>query len=300
MIGRRLVPVLIADGHTVIASVRKMSPNMPHVHKLIVGDLFDEAVRNKLMRGLHGAAGQSVVIHLAGMNGVSACHSNPSSAIQSNTFLTAFLVESAVACGVKRFFFASSGLVYGSFSGLNPIEESLCPAPKSVYAASKLAAETMIQGYSIGRDISCEILRFSNVYGPESPSDSVVGTIISQLREGENVKTKSFDSVRDFIFIDDVIEAFRKLLLVKYQRGCTVTNISYGTGINIGQLVHHALRAAGLPPKNGSDVPSDISSDDQLVLSNTLLKSRTGWQPQYNIASGLRQCFAEKSAAECV
>ena len=289
MIGRRLVPALIEEGHHVIAASRKRIDEFSGIEDHVQGDLLDEKVRSRALQGLFRHKENSVVIHLAGLNNVAACRSNAGDAFNENTILTLRILESMKSSGVKRLLFASTGHVYGQ-TGTAPVAETALPHPFSIYAASKLAAEALMEVYAKEAAFACEILRFSNVYGPESPEETAVGTVLSQVAGGaKNISVADPFPIRDFIYIDDAVHAMRLLLRQELCPGCRVTNVSTGTATSIGQLVNEALVAGGGVPQSFNN----IVSEDRLLLSNAVLKTRTGWSPRYSLSAGLKACLQE-------
>jgi UDP-glucose 4-epimerase len=291
MIGRCLIPVLTSNGHNVVAVVRKPceyeSLKMPDVY-IIEGDLKDENICNKAMETIsHNKADWKAVVHLAGIKDVAFSKLNPVSLVSNNVSVTAKLLFAATTYKIKRFVFASTTLVYGR-QDVEPVTETCMPFPRSIYAATKLAAEALVSGFAAEHEMSSEIARISNIYGPESPENTVVGKVISQIRRGDKVEVLSRTPVRDFVFINDVIESLYRLLITTVTPGCKITNISSGTGTSIGKIVDTALQIAGIRP----NILDEQNTDDRLVFSNELLKIRTGWSPRRSIHEGLSLCLS--------
>ncbi len=120
----------------------------------------------------------------------------------------------------ESFLFASSAAVYGERK--EACRETDSPNPESPYTASKLAAEYYCRVYARTYGIPVSILRFFNVLGPgQSPRHS--GAVTSFLNEASQGRPPTIygdgKQTRDFIFVEDVVEAILKTLDTKLQPG---------------------------------------------------------------------------------
>jgi UDP-glucose 4-epimerase len=255
----------------------------------IRGDLGDNGVLGNALDALvaKGLPGESrAVIHLAGSGDVETARRDPITVFKENVIRTSELLEGCRRVNVRRFLYPSSGLVYGR-RGQGLFTEESVPRPDSLYAATKLAVEALVQGYAVDYEFSCDIVRLSNIYGPESPENTVVGTILWQIREGKNVRPRSLSAVRDFIYVGDAVIGFIRLLQAGAETGYRLINLSTGVGTSIGELVRTALMVAGrdVVDQNGPPQPAE----DIVILSNQRLAVRTGWKPSRSLIEGLRE-----------
>jgi UDP-glucose 4-epimerase len=283
MIGKHLIPALMNKGHEIIpVDIQFGTENWENI---LIGDLLDDEFLNIVLTKLLSLkCNKKAVIHLAGISNVTEAKKDPILLAKINTLLTVKILSSVQSYGIDRFLFPSTGLVYGSGKE-NPITEDDFTAPGSVYAASKLAAECFIQGFASEKNLSCEIFRLSNVFASDSSEATVVGRIINQIRKGMDINVATRVPIRDFIFIDDVVEAICRLLVVTSQPGCSITNVSTGVGTSIGKLVDFAYEISNKIIINTLD---DEKTRDCFVLSNALLYKRTGWKPLFSVNDGLR------------
>lgn len=291
-IGRRLVPLLLKRGHSVIASAREA--HGADGCTPIAGDLAAPTVRQAAMSALvRQGAERCALIHLAAFADAAAVRLQCAQAFASNVQLTQQLLETAVEFKVPRFLLASTGLVYSAASA-SPIVEDAPLAPRSYYAATKLAAEALVQGYAAEGCLRGEIFRLSNVYGPDSPENTVSGRILAQLRRREAIQVATREPVRDFIYVDDAASAICAHLENSGTQACRVTNISSGRGVSIGELADtaNAIYLGQQAPEPGQ--ASDTA--DRFVLCNDLLRGGFGWNAQFTLIDGLRACLREQSA----
>jgi len=181
-----------------------LTPNsLPQVD-LVIGDIRDPETCEKCCQNI------DVIIHLAANTGVPQSVEDPRLDMESNVIGTFNMLEGARKNGVKRFVFASSGAPAGEV--VPPIHEELPPHPVSPYGASKLAGEGYCSAYYKTFGIETVALRFSNVYGPgSSHKSSVVAKFIKQALNGETLVIYGDGTqTRDFIYIDDLINAIQK------------------------------------------------------------------------------------------
>ena len=171
--------------------------------ELVVGDITDYKTCYNCCQGI------DVIVHLAANTGVGPSVEDPRKDMESNVIGTFNMLEAARHNNVKRFVFASSGAPVGEWEP--PIHEELAPHPVSPYGASKLAGEGYCSCYYRTFDLETITLRFGNVYGPGSThKNSVVAKFIKQAIKGETLEIYGDGTqTRDFIYIDDLIQAIR-------------------------------------------------------------------------------------------
>ena len=173
-------------------------------YQLIQADITDAHLANKACEGI------DVIIHLAANTGVPKSVENPRLDMESNVIGTFNILEAARANNIKKLIFASSGAPAGEVNP--PIHEELAAHPVSPYGASKLAGEGYCSSYYRTFGIETISLRFGNVYGPGSVhKSSVVAKFIKSALRGETVEVYGDGAqTRDFIYIDDLIDAILK------------------------------------------------------------------------------------------
>ncbi len=268
-IGRLLTQRLILAGVDVIGI------DLPEV------DVLDS---NALSAAFQSAPG-STVIHLAALSDAGQCEQDPAQAFRKNSLSVAYVLQACVAHKISRLIFPSTAYVYGTrYKG--DLKEDAEPCPEGIYALSKLTAETMIKGYAAIYNLSCDILRISNIYGPDVKPNTVLGEIISQSQRQGTISLRDVSPVRDFIYIDDIIETFSRLIIAP-PAGFSVLNISTGRGTSIAELAALFCQVHGLSTQIVMNTSANTS---RLVLNNAALHQRLGWKPTIDLKEGLRNC----------
>ena len=181
--------------------------NTSSIHKapagveLLVGDILDERLAIDITKNI------DVIVHFAANTGVGPSIENPRQDLLVNAIGTFNYLEAARINSVKKFIFASSGATVGNKNP--PIHEEIAPHPISPYGASKLAGEGYCSAYNRTYGLDTIALRFGNVYGPGSIyKTSVVAKFIRTAIAGGALEIYGDgDQTRDFIYIDDLIDA---------------------------------------------------------------------------------------------
>lgn len=225
-IGSNLAQRLLIDGHEVIGVddySNGFEKNVPNGVKMIVSDLRNENISSLLPKKV------DVIMHLAGQASGENSFSDPVDDLSRNATTTLNLIRYGREASVSRLIFASSMSCYGDIDGERADENTLC-RPKSCYAVAKLAAERYLHVF--GDDLPFTSFRLFNVYGPgqnlANLRQGMISIFLAQALQGGRVQVKgSLDRFRDFIWIDDVVEAF---VLAGTSDNATGQTLNLGTG----------------------------------------------------------------------
>jgi len=238
-IGSRLAAHLIDEGHKVVTidnlSTGKES-NIPPQVEFLKGDCFDSQILCQLESARFDA-----IFHIAGQSSGEISFENPVYDLQTNGQSTLQLLQLCRKIGCKKFIYASSMSVYGDTPD-EPIAESHYPQPKSFYAVGKLASEQYLRIYAEEFGFSTAALRLFNVYGPGQNLDNLqqgmVSIFLAQALNTKKIHVKgSKNRFRDFVYIDDVVNAFVKAEIGMKEASFSLFNICSGTKTTIEKLV---------------------------------------------------------------
>ena len=153
------------------------------------------------------------VVNLAAQAGVRYSIENPSAYIQANMVGFGHILEGCRHHGVNHLVYASSSSVYGGNTRLPFSEQHSVDHPVSLYAASKKANELMAHTYSHLYGLPATGLRFFTVYGPWGRPDMALFLFTKAMLEGKPIQVfNNGQMVRDFTYIDDIIESLMRLL----------------------------------------------------------------------------------------
>ena len=153
------------------------------------------------------------VVNLAAQAGVRYSIENPAAYIQSNLVGFGHILEGCRHHGIEHLVYASSSSVYGGNTQLPFSEHQSVDHPVSLYAASKKANELMAHTYSHLYGLPATGLRFFTVYGPWGRPDMALFLFTKAMLAGEPIQVfNNGEMVRDFTYIDDIIESLVQLL----------------------------------------------------------------------------------------
>lgn len=247
---------------------------------------FSEKSNEALSELLSEKRKKTAVFHMAGIAHAGECEKDPVKAFESHVLLTFQVLEFCRQNKIEKFIFPSTGLVYGDDKRQSVTEET-SPSPQNIYAALKLSAEAIIRGHSKSFKITCFIARLGNVYGLGSNQDTVVSTVVKKIKNGKSIVVRDLTPIRDFIYIDDVIEGLIRLAISIDKPECYLVNLSTGIGTSVLNLAKTASRIGSVPINEVQAQDNSEPSNSTLILDNTLLKKITGWKPGYTLSEGL-------------
>lgn len=157
-----------------------------------------------------------IVINLAAQAGVRYSLDNPHAYIDSNIVGFMNILEACRHNQVEQLIYASSSSVYGANTSLPFSTSDNIDHPLSLYAATKKANELMAHTYSSLYGIPTTGLRFFTVYGPWGRPDMALFKFTKNIIEGKPIDVyNNGDMMRDFTFVDDIVEAISRLVKKK-------------------------------------------------------------------------------------
>jgi UDP-glucose 4-epimerase len=240
-IGSAIANRLVGEGHEVV-TVDNMSTghdkNVPEGVLFVKGDCADASVYEKIPQERYDA-----IFHIAGQSSGEISFDDPIYDVKTNTESTLLLLKFALKNGCKRFIYAGTMSVYGVQPD-RPVTENDPCTPESFYGVGKMASEHYMRIYQ-NYGIESTSLRLFNVYGPgqnlENLKQGMVSIFLAQVLKENKIHVKgSADRFRDFIYIDDVVEAFVRCL-VKQDSYSKVINVGTGIKTRVSQLVEQLV-----------------------------------------------------------
>ena len=209
-IGSNLADRLLADGHQVVGYDNFSTGQEEFLDKarqsasfkLVVGDVLD------LPRLREAVRGADLVFHMAANADVRFGTEQPRKDLEQNTIATWNVLESARLEGVRRIAFSSTGSVYGEPNVFPTPEDCPFPVQTSLYGASKLAAEGLLQAYAEGFGMQVTIFRFVSVLGPRYTHGHVFDFYKQLLDHPDRLHILGNGKQRkSYLYVDDCLEA---------------------------------------------------------------------------------------------
>jgi UDP-glucose 4-epimerase len=289
-IGSNLVDRLLAGGHEVVGYDNFSTGQERFVDdarrssafRLVRGDLLDlDAMKDAM-------AGSDTVFHFAANADVRFGLEHPKRDLEQNTFATFHVLEAMRSTGAKRIAFSSTGSVYGEAKVIPTPEDAPFPIQTSLYGASKLAGESLIQAYCEGYGFEGFIFRFVSILG-ERYSHGHVFDFYKSLRSnpdelrvlGNGKQRKSYLYIRDCI--DAILTA-----LANPSAKVHVYNLGVDEYCEVNDSIGWITKHLGLSPKlsyTGGD--RGWVGDNPFIFLDCSRIRALGWKPKYSIAQGI-------------
>ncbi len=308
-IGSNITEALLAKRYRVVVIDDLSTGKMENVLSLSNSDnlkfIKGSILESGLMRSIIKSENISLISHQAAISSVSKSIADPVKTMETNVAGTTNLFHIATEYGCKRIVFASSSSIYGDAPEL-PKRESMAPCPKSPYAMSKAAKEMLGSVFSGLYGIEIVGLRYFNVYGrrqdPASEYAAVIPKFIAKALENEPIPIEGDGGqTRDFIYIDDVVNANLKALTGEHISS-SVINVANGEQTSILDLAMTIIEITGSkseilfkPPRIG-DVRDSVGDIEHA-------KKHLGYRRKFDIKKGLAETVAwyrEHVKKQCV
>lgn len=285
-IGSAIVKRLILEGHTCTTIDNLFTgskESIPDGCRFIEGDVSDVCIIDSLKGDKFDA-----IIHIAGQSSGEVSFENPVYDLNTNTKSTLLLLDFAQKTGVKNFVFASSMAVYGEHEE-ELVNEDSAVIPKSFYAVGKLASENYMRIFS-SFGIRCTALRFFNVYGIGQNMDNLkqgmFSIYLAQAINDHHIVVKgSKDRFRDFVYIDDIVNAV--LLTVNRSSGDAfeVFNVCSKKKWTVEELIN--LIHDKLPYEVTVEYIDSTPGDQHGIYGDySKIKKVLGWEPEIDFDRG--------------
>ncbi len=247
-----IVPVDITDYEKLTSTLKKIRPNFI-LHTATYGGSADQKISEKI-----------IATNITGTLNVLRCCRDINVDLVVNT-------GSSSEYGIKNL----------------PMKESDLLEPLNEYGVSKAAATLYCQEYAVSEKIPVITLRLFSPFGPYEQKSRLIPSVILAALQKINPRISSRRFVRDFIFMDDVLDAYDTALNLKNPSG-KIFNIGSGTQYSIGEVVDMIIRLLGNEvsydvgaPQAWKNEPATWQADIEKA------KSELGWVPKYPLEPGL-------------
>jgi UDP-glucose 4-epimerase len=285
-IGSTLADRLLADGHEVVGFDNFSTGQEEFVagallnprYRLVRADLLDlDAVRTAM-------AGSEVIFHLAANADVRFGTDHPRRDLEQNTIATWNVLEAMRAQGARRIAFSSTGSVYGEAPIVPTPEDCPFPIQTSLYGASKVAAEGLIQAYCEGFGMQACIFRFVSIMG-ERYTHGHVFDFYKQLLEhpGDLHVLGDGNQRKSYLYVQDCVDAIL-LALERASTPVSIFNLGTDEYCRVTDSIHWICERLGLDPTlhfAGGD--RGWIGDNPFIFLECNRMRALGWRPKLTI-----------------
>ena len=293
-IGSTLVDRLLGDGHEVVALDNLATGGLHNLEDArAAGDRFEflEAdIRDRDVVERIAAARPEVVFHLAAQADVRVSVTDTFYDAMVNVVGSINVLDGARTGGARKVVFASSGgTIYGEPAPeALPVGEDHPRAPLSPYGIAKNVVGDYLRAYEVLHGFDWTALALANVYGPRQDPHGEAGVIAIftglLLEDRDCTIFGSGEQTRDFIYVDDVVDAFARAA----ERGSgQLFNIGTGEETSVNHLYDVMSGAAGVsrPARREPARPGEL---DRNVLDNRRARAALEWAPAVGLDEGIK------------
>jgi UDP-glucose 4-epimerase len=287
-VGNNLARFLLARGHAVHLLLRA-----EHAHWRLADIVADVSVHKVDLRDADSVkhAVTSIrpewIFHLAAY-GAYSFQSDADRILATNITGTANLLHACLATGFEVFVNTGSSSEYGFKD--HPPREGEGLEPNSYYAVSKASA-TLLCGYlARSRGARIPTLRLYSVFGPYEDPARLMPVLVCKGLRNSLPPLVNPEVARDFVYVDDVIEAYLLAATVPGQDVAAIYNVGTGVQTTMRQVVEVARRELQISQEpRWASMPDRIWDTDTWVSDNRLIREQLGWRPAYTFEQGFRR-----------
>ncbi len=248
--------------------------------EVIIGDIRDRGLLRKALRGV------KYVFHLAALPPSAVSVTDPGEIHTVNVAGTLNILHGALTEGAWRVVLASSASVYGIPEAL-PVSEQAAVRPTSLFAASKVAAETYCRTFHVRHQLDTVTLRYFSVYGPRqraSADGAVIPSLVESLRRRRPVDQDD-RSAEDFAYVDDAVAAALAAARAPRAAG-RIINVGSGQMVTIGDVLNilTSLLRTRVVPGSSRDPEAQ---PNQICAQTSLAAQLLDFTPRVPLIAGL-------------
>jgi UDP-glucose 4-epimerase len=287
-VGAALWTRLAAIGADVVVLTRSPHPT----GGIVVADYAPHLLASQLQ-------GQrfDVVFHV-GAAGVKPTEQAPRLLVDGNIAFTVALLESLAEHPPHRILFTSSSAVYAPQPGRKLLhEDHAIHQPPSVYGAAKRATEWMGQAVASQRKLPWVSLRLFGVYGPGEAQHRLLPSLVDDLRHQRLPALTAGEQERDWIYVDDVVDALMLAATVPLQHN--VYNVCSGLPVSVRSVVETMGRCLGVTESALGLGRKAYRSDEPffVVGDPSRFHADTGFAPKTALVDGIRRFVDHRTEA---
>ncbi|HEY3885516.1 MAG TPA: NAD-dependent epimerase/dehydratase family protein [Vicinamibacterales bacterium] len=250
---------------------------------LVEGDTLDAAALAAAMRG------SDVVYHLAANADVRFGTEHPRKDLEQNTIATFNVLEAMRANGVRRIAFASTGSIYGDPTVFPTPETAPFPVQTSMYGASKLAGEGLIEAYAEGFGFEAFIFRFVSILGERYSHGHVVDFYRSLRADPSELRVLGDGHQRkSYLYVGDCIEAILTAMDRPTAGNVQILNLGTDEYCALDDSIGWITQHLGVAPRlvySGGD--RGWIGDSPFIFLDTARIRALGWTPSLSIRQGV-------------
>ena len=290
-IGSNLIDRLLKDGYKVVGWDNFSTGRIEFLNDilknpnftLIEGDNLNVSALSDAMIGC------DVVFHLAANADVRFGLNHPSKDLNQNTIATFNVLQAMKERGIKKIIFSSTGSVYGESNKIPTPENDEFPIQTSLYGASKVACESMIQAYSEGYGFESYIFRFVSILGERYTHGHIFDFYKQLIEHPEYLNVLGDGTQRKiYLYVQDCVDAMLHVLSLKSETKVNIYNLGTNEYVQVNESVRFIIDHLNLNPEiRYSGGNKGWIGDNPFIFLDTAKIRNTGWNPKLTIKQGV-------------
>lgn len=285
-VGRNLVGRLLQLGADTVVVVRRAGRRLTDIAPSLRIVECDLAEADRLAARM-AAIRPAVVFHLAA--GVAAS-APPSDIARANLVATVNLLTAVNGDVLKRFIYCGTGSEYGAGSGLS---ERSPLRPTNMYGVTKAAGHLAAHAFRRTHGLPVISLRPFTMYGPWEPPRRLIPFVCCSALDGVDIPLTPAEQERDFLFIDDAVDAFVRAVAVAASDDMEAINVCSGLPVRVRDVVTEIVALSGgkATPRFGA-MPYRTGDARSECGDASSARRVLDWSPQTSLTEGLRRTLA--------
>lgn len=296
--------ILVTGGAGFIGAnlIRRLSKNNPKIHLIVCqntniwrlneiesklflhrSNLLDLAIIKRLIRQIQ----PTLIFHLAA-HGSYSIQTNTEQIIQTNILGTLHLLEALQQGNYRAFINTGSSSEYGTKN--SPMSERDNLEPLTMYAASKASATLMCRAYALTYQKPIVTLRPFSIYGPWEEPTRFIPTVITSLLENKTINLTAGVVRRDFVYVDDMIDAYIKASEHANRFKGEVFNIGTGKQHSNDEVIKLLATLLKTNPRiTKGTYPRRSFDTETWIANNSSARKKLEWIPKHSLIRGLEK-----------
>lgn len=292
-VGSHVCERLISEGFNVIG-IDDLSTGRKNFLKNVIKNKKFKFLKKDLLKSnlTKYFKNNHIVFHFAANADVRFGFSHPRKDLEQNTIVTFKVLEAMRKNNIKKIIFSSTGSIYGEPRNFPTSENENFPIQTSLYGASKLSAEGLIQAYSFGYSFDVFIFRFVSIFGKRYTHGHLYD-FFKLLKKNPN-KLKVLgngNQEKSYMNVSDCVDAiFLAMKKVNKKNKINVYNIGLSQTITVKESIKIMTNYLNLKPKimYGKSKRGWVGDSPKILLSNKKIK-KLGWKPKKSIKQSIHE-----------
>ena len=252
-------------------------------YTFVKGDICDGLLVDQLV-----LEGVNYIINFAAESHVDRSIENPGVFVRTNVMGTQILLDVAIKNKIDKYVQISTDEVYGSLGETGYFTEETPLAPNSPYSASKAGADMLVRAYYETFNLSVNITRCSNNYGPYQFPEKLIPLMIANTLEDKELPVYGDGlNIRDWLHVKDHCIAIDRVL--HHGKPGEVYNIGGNNEKRNIEIVKLILEKLGKPESLIRYVTDRLGHDKRYAINAAKIKNELGWEPSYPFEEGMQE-----------